>query len=57
MWVTEFGMVNSTKELQPQKASFPMYVTESGMVNLAKVSQSSKAEIINPGFIVGNFDH
>ena len=43
MCVAESGMVNSTKEPQRAKASFPMWVTEFGMVKLAKELQAAKA--------------
>ena len=43
MWVTEFGMLNFTKELQFRKASYSILVTEFGMVRLAKELQFSEA--------------
>ena len=39
MWVTEFGMVNFTKELQFRKASYPILVTEFGMVRFTRELQ------------------
>ena len=39
MWVTEFEMIKSVKDLQPAKAQSAMWVTESGMVKLAKELQ------------------
>ena len=36
MWVTESGMVKSTKEQHLSKAESPMWVTDLGMVKLAK---------------------
>ena len=39
MWVTEFGMVKSDKELQYEKAPSPMWVTESEMVKFTKELQ------------------
>ena len=42
MWVTEFGMIKSTKQLQLANAQLSMWVTEFGMVKFAKAMQSAK---------------
>ena len=43
MWVTESGMVNFAKDLQPTKVSLAMPVTEFGTIKSTTEQQPAKA--------------